>query len=147
MLAPYAASKAFLASFSSALAAEVKGKGVDVETANTHFVVSNMSKIRKASLMIPLPKPYVKAVLAKIGWACGALYTGRPNVSTTYWSHAFLDYIIVCHNIPMRSRCISEAALQHVIGVPSVIGEIVHSMHKGIRARALKKIARETKQQ
>lgn len=95
MLAPYAASKAFIASFSSALAAEVNGKGIDVETANTHFVVSNMSKIRKSSVMVPTPKQYVRAVLAKIGLPCGALFTGRPFVSTPYWSHALLDYFLV----------------------------------------------------
>lgn len=95
MLATYAASKQFLASFSAALGAEVASKGIVVECVNTYFVVSNMSKIRKASLMIPMPKPYVKSVLAKIGWPCGALYTGRPTVSTPYWTHACLDYIIV----------------------------------------------------
>lgn len=95
MLAPYAASKRFLASFSAALGAEVESKGIDVQTVNTYFVVSNMSKIRKASLLIPMPKPYVKSVLSKIGLPCGALFTGRPNVSTPYWSHALLDYVIV----------------------------------------------------
>ena len=99
MLAPYAASKAFLASFSSALAAEVKGKVVDVETANTHFVVSNMSKIRKPSPLVPTPKAYVRSVLAKIGLPCGALFTGRPFVSTPYWSHALLDWFIVCGSL------------------------------------------------
>lgn len=95
MLAPYAASKVFLASFSAALAAEVKGKGIDVETTNTHFVVSNMSKIRKSSMMVPTPKQYVKAVLSKIGLPCGALFTGRPTLSTPYWSHSLLDWFIV----------------------------------------------------
>ncbi len=66
MLAPYAASKAFLASFNAALAEEVKGKGIDVETLNTYFVVSNMSKIRRPTLTTPMPKPYVKAVLGKV---------------------------------------------------------------------------------
>ncbi|PSR73920.1 hypothetical protein PHLCEN_2v10278 [Hermanssonia centrifuga] len=66
MLAPYAASKAFLASFSAALSEEVKGKGIDVETVNTYFVVSNMSKIRKSSIMCPTPKAYVRSVLAAV---------------------------------------------------------------------------------
>ena len=67
MLAPYAASKQFLASFAAAIGAELKGKGVDVELVNTYFVVSNMSKIRKPTMLIPTPRPYVKAVLAKVG--------------------------------------------------------------------------------
>lgn len=95
MLATYGASKQFLASFAAALGAEVKSKGIDVELVNTYFVVSNMSKIRKSSLLIPMPKPYVKVVLSRLGLWCGALYTGRPNVTTPYWSHAWLDYIIV----------------------------------------------------
>lgn len=66
MLAPYAASKVFLASFNAALAEEVKGKGIDIETLNTYFVVSNMSKIRRATITTPMPKPYVKSVLAKV---------------------------------------------------------------------------------
>jgi 17beta-estradiol 17-dehydrogenase / very-long-chain 3-oxoacyl-CoA reductase len=95
MLAPYAASKKFLASFCDALGAEVKSEGVDVEAVNTYFVVSNMSKIRKSSVLIPTPKQYVKATLNKVGLACGALFTGRPHLSTPYWSHALLDYFIV----------------------------------------------------
>lgn len=43
MLATYAGSKSFLSSFLAALAEEVKGKGVDVETLNTYFVVSSFS--------------------------------------------------------------------------------------------------------
>ena len=54
-----------------------------------------MSKIRKSSMMVPTPKQYVKAVLSKIGLPCGALFTGRPVLSTPYWSHALLDYVVV----------------------------------------------------
>ncbi|EKM54109.1 uncharacterized protein PHACADRAFT_257722 [Phanerochaete carnosa HHB-10118-sp] len=129
MLAPYAASKAFLATFNSALGSEVKGKGIDVETANTHFVISNMSKIRKSTLLVPPPKLYVKAVLAKIGLPCGALFTGRPFTSTPYWSHALLDWFI------------------HVLGWRSAIAGVVHNMHRDIRRRALRKLEREAKKQ
>ncbi|KAI0093353.1 hypothetical protein BDY19DRAFT_923366 [Irpex rosettiformis] len=129
MLAPYAASKVFLASFSAALGPEVKSKGIDVEAVNTYFVVSNMSKIRKASALIPTPKQYVRATLSKVGLACGALFSGRPYLSTPYWSHALLDYFI------------------HVLGWTSVVSAVTHNMHVSIRARALKKLAREAKKQ
>ncbi|KAI0700868.1 hypothetical protein BC835DRAFT_1325178 [Cytidiella melzeri] len=129
MLAPYAASKNFLASFSAALGAELKPKGIDVEAINTYFVVSSMSKIRKASVMIPTPKQYVRATLSKVGLACGALFTGRPYLTTPYWSHALLDYFI------------------HVLGWTYIVTRVVHNMHVSIRARALKKLAREAKQQ
>ena len=39
MLATYSGTKAFLATFSSALAAEVKSHGIVVEHLNTYFVV------------------------------------------------------------------------------------------------------------
>lgn len=53
-----------------------------------------MSRIRRASALIPMPKAYVSSVLGKIGLACGALWTGRPSTSTPYWSHSLLDYFI-----------------------------------------------------
>ena len=75
---------------------EVKDKGIDVECLNTYFVVrvpghffykavfvvptrvyfqvSNLSKIRKPSAMIPTPKAYVRSVLSKV--ACKLRLTG-----------------------------------------------------------------------
>lgn len=129
MLAPYAATKAFLSTFDASLAEEVKGKGIDVETVNTHFVVSNMSKIRKPSMLVPTPKAYVRAVLSKIGMPCGAFATGRPYVSTPYWSHALLDWF-----------------LQSFGWIP-LVTHVVHNMHRDIRKRALRKLEREAKKQ
>lgn len=122
MLATYASSKQFLAYFAGALGQEVSCKGIDVECVNTYFVVSNMSKIRKATMMIPMPRPYVKAVLAKIGKPCGALYTGRPNVSTPYWSHSLLDYAIVCSHrsittaVSLKPSCSTLLAYLRLLG-------------------------------
>lgn len=42
MLATYSGSKAFLATFSSALGEEVKQHGIVVENANTYFVVNRV---------------------------------------------------------------------------------------------------------
>jgi 17beta-estradiol 17-dehydrogenase / very-long-chain 3-oxoacyl-CoA reductase len=44
MLATYSASKAFLQTFSDALAAEVRPKGVLVQCLNTYFVVRTQSR-------------------------------------------------------------------------------------------------------
>lgn len=129
MLAPYAASKVFLASFNAALAEEVKGKGIDIETLNTYFVVSNMSKIRRATITTPMPKPYVKSVLAKIGLPCGALWTGRPTVSSPYWSHSIVDWAM------------------NTIGWTGLFAHIAHNVHIDIRKRALRKLEREAKKQ
>jgi len=127
MLATYSGTKAFLATFTSALAEEVKKDNITVEHVNTYFVVSKLSKIRKPSALIPTPANYVRSVLSKIGIACGATYSGRPNTSTPFWSHALLDHFITC------------------VGLPSLFISYTHSLHKSIRKRALNKAARDAK--
>ncbi|KAF5345348.1 hypothetical protein D9758_008464 [Tetrapyrgos nigripes] len=129
MLAPYSGTKAFLATFTSALAEEVKQHNITVEHVNTYFVVSKLSKIRKPSLFVPKPGPYVRSVLSKIGLQCGAAFSGRPNTSTPYWSHAIIDYAMT------------------LFGAPSVFISYTHGLHKDIRRRALKKMEREAKTQ
>ncbi|CAB4393633.1 unnamed protein product [Rhizophagus irregularis] len=91
-LSVYSASKAFMSTWSAALGAELKSKGIVVENVNTYFVVSAMSKIRRSSWLIPLPKPYVKSVLSKIGVPGGA--THIPYSSNVYPSHAIANWII-----------------------------------------------------
>ncbi|TFK44454.1 3-ketoacyl-CoA reductase [Crucibulum laeve] len=127
MLATYSGTKAFLATFTSALAEEVRKDNITVEHLNTYFVVSKLSKIRKSSALIPQPGPYVRSVLSKIGLACGAGFSGRPDTSTPFWSHALLDYAMT------------------LIGAPSLFISYTHGLHKDIRRRALKKAAREAK--
>ncbi|KAG6920030.1 hypothetical protein DXG01_010098 [Tephrocybe rancida] len=127
MLATYSGTKAFLATFTSALAEEVRAYNITVEHVNTYFVVSKLSKIRKSSALIPQPGPFVRSVLSKIGLACGAAYSGRPGTSTPYWSHALMDYAMT------------------VIGIPSLFISYTHGLHKSIRKRALKKQEREAK--
>ncbi|KAH9894806.1 3-ketoacyl-CoA reductase [Cubamyces lactineus] len=129
MLSTYAGSKSFVSSFTGSLAEEVKGKGIDVECVNTYFVVSNMSKIRKSSALIPTPKAYVRSVLSKIALPCGALWTKRPGVVTPYWSHSLLDYVM------------------NVIGWNMAFVRYTHALHKDIRRRALRKMEREAKKQ
>ncbi|KAJ7502872.1 3-ketoacyl-CoA reductase [Mycena galericulata] len=124
MLATYSGTKAFLATFSAALDEEVRAHGVVVEHVNTYFVVSKLSKIRRASMLIPTPKAYVRTVLAKIGLPCGAAFSGRLATSTPFWSHAIMDYAMT------------------VIAIPSLFVSYTHGLHKGIRARALKKKAK-----
>ena len=118
MLATYSASKAFLRTFSDALAAELGPKGVVVEHANTYFVVSAMSKIRKSSAMIPTPRAYVKSVLSSIA----------PGSKAPFWSHAILGALMGA--------------------VPEwVVVKYMHGLHKDIRKRALRKKEREAKKQ
>ncbi|KAF8629872.1 hypothetical protein AX15_003231 [Amanita polypyramis BW_CC] len=127
MLATYSGTKAFLATFSSALGEETKQHNIIVEHLNTYFVVSKMSKIRKASALVPTPAYYVRSVLSKIGLPCGAAHSGRPNTSTPHWSHALLDYGMT------------------LIGAPSLFISFTHRLHHDIRRRALRKMEREGK--
>ncbi|EJD07953.1 3-ketoacyl-CoA reductase [Fomitiporia mediterranea MF3/22] len=125
LLATYSATKAFLQTWSDALQAELNGTGIDVECVSTYFVVSNMSRIRRSSIMIPMPKAYVSSVLRKIGLPCGALWTGRPSTSTPYWSHSLLDYFI------------------NAVGWKAGFIAYTLNLHKDIRRRALRKKERE----
>ncbi|THG98491.1 hypothetical protein EW145_g7420 [Phellinidium pouzarii] len=125
LLAAYSASKAFLQTWSDALQAELKGTGVDIECVSTYFVVSNMSRIRRASALIPMPKAYVSSVLRKIGLPCGALWSGRPSTSTPYWSHSLLDFFI------------------NAVGWKSAFITYTHALHKDIRKRVFRKKERE----
>ncbi|KAI0317034.1 3-ketoacyl-CoA reductase [Amylostereum chailletii] len=117
MLATYSASKAFLATFSDALAAELGPKGIVVEHSNTYFVVSAMSKIRRPSLMIPTPAAYVRSVLAKIA----------PGTQAPFWTHAALAHLM---------NAVSTG----------VVVSYMHALHRDIRKRALRKKERLAKQ-
>lgn len=128
MLQTYSASKQFLSSWSDALAQELKPKGIDVQLLNTYFVVSKLSKIRRPSLFIPTPRPYVKSVLSKLGVPAGAKWTGRPSTTTPYWSHAIMDWAM---NNVLRSKPLEMA--------------FNLSTQKDFRRRALRKQERERK--
>ena len=90
LLATYAGSKAFLSGWSQALGEELRRSNITVSLLNTYFVVSNMSKVRKSSAMIPTPKQYVAQVLKTIGRNGGAV--GRPYTSTPWPMHALVDW-------------------------------------------------------
>ncbi|KII88807.1 hypothetical protein PLICRDRAFT_638941 [Plicaturopsis crispa FD-325 SS-3] len=129
MLATYSGSKAFLATWSTALAEEVRSSKIVVEHLNTFFVVSNMSKIRRSSPLVPTPAAYVRSALSKVGLPCGAAHSGRPGTSTPYWSHAIADWVLT------------------LVAWPSLYIGYTHGLHKSIRKRALKKLERESKAQ
>ncbi|KAI0393811.1 hypothetical protein F5Y17DRAFT_284551 [Xylariaceae sp. FL0594] len=126
LLATYSGSKAFLQFWSTALAAELKPDNVDVQLVLSYLVTTAMSKVRRPSLLIPSPKPFVRAALGKVGlgnWHSTA-YTYTPH-----WSHALMAW-----------------AIENTIGIGSYIGLHVNkSMHIDIRNRALRKAAREAK--
>uniref|UniRef100_A0A8C2WBQ2 Hydroxysteroid (17-beta) dehydrogenase 12b n=1 Tax=Cyclopterus lumpus TaxID=8103 RepID=A0A8C2WBQ2_CYCLU len=67
LLTVYSASKAFVDFFSRGLQAEYKSKGVIVQSVLPFFVVTKLSKIRRATLDKPSPERYVSAELNTVG--------------------------------------------------------------------------------
>ncbi|KAF8553135.1 NAD(P)-binding protein [Imleria badia] len=129
MLATYSGTKGFVATFTSALAEEVRAHNIIVQNLNTYFVVSKMSKIKKSSMLVPTPTAYVLSALGKIGLSCGAAWTDRPGTITPFWSHALVDYVI------------------YVIGWKSLFISHAHTILKDQRRRALRKLEREAKKE
>lgn len=126
-LATYSGSKAFLQQWSNALASELADDNVDVQLILSHLVTTAMSKIRRASLLVPAARPFVKAALGKVGTGG---YQTAPNTYTPWWSHAFMLWFI--ENIP---------------GVNSwIVINNNKSMHIDIRKRALRKAERQLKE-
>ncbi|KAL7276340.1 hypothetical protein RUND412_000679 [Rhizina undulata] len=125
LLATYSGSKAFLQHWSTALGAELKPHGVEVQLVIGYLITSAMSKIRKPSMMIPTPKMFVKACLGKIGLSGTA--GGMTGTITPFWSHGVMHWVI-----------------QESLGVWNgfVLGRN-REMHVSIRKRALRKKERE----
>jgi 17beta-estradiol 17-dehydrogenase / very-long-chain 3-oxoacyl-CoA reductase len=127
LLATYSGSKAFLQQWSASLGSELEPSGVVVRCVQSYLVTSAMSKIRRASAMIPTPKAFVRATLGSLGRKAGA--QGMGWTSTPYWSHAFLYW-----------------ALREVVGTTSeIVVNFNRRMHVDIRRRALRKAEREAK--
>lgn len=128
LLATYSGSKAFLQSWSLALAGELASQGVDVELVISYLVTSAMLKIRKTSATIPNPKQFVKLVFHGVGRRNGA--QERYATLTPYWSHALMHFFI-----------------ENTVGVYSKAANALNlQMHQSIRTRALKKAARQKKE-
>ncbi|KAK0525630.1 hypothetical protein OC834_001901 [Tilletia horrida] len=123
LLAAYSGSKAFLIGWSQALGEELRHHKITVSLLNTYFVVSNMSKIRRSSAMVPTPKQYVRQALKTIGSNCGAV--GRPFSSTPWPMHALVDW-----------------AIEHLIPSKALILSYTYDQQQATRKRALRKLAK-----
>ena len=77
----YAGAKGYVDQFSKSLSVEYRKYNIDVQIQAPLFVVSKMSKIRRASITVPTPRAYAKAGLASIGY--------ETRVSP-YWSHSLI---------------------------------------------------------
>ncbi|KAJ1888485.1 hypothetical protein LPJ66_008551 [Kickxella alabastrina] len=121
-LSVYSGSKGFVKYFSQSVASEVAKDGIIVEHLQTYFVCSKMSKTKKPNFFIPLPKPYIKTVLNKIGVQGGS---SEPYTSVPFFSHALMAFL--------AERLVpKQAAIDYNF-----------NLLNGLRKRALKKIQRE----
>lgn len=122
LLTTYSGGKAFLSTWNKSLSSELEGTGVHTQLFNTYFVTTNMSKIRRATALIPNAEDYVKSAMAAIG---------KTNSSAPYFTHAVAEFAI---NL-----------------VPEVIAVKVNkSLNLDTRKRALRKqerLAKEAKKE
>ncbi|XP_072321512.1 very-long-chain 3-oxoacyl-CoA reductase-B isoform X2 [Eucyclogobius newberryi] len=84
LLTVYSASKAFVDFFSQGLQMEYKSKGIIVQSIMPFYVVTKMSKIRRATLDKPTPERYVAAELNTVG------LQARTN---GYLPHAIMGWV------------------------------------------------------
>jgi len=119
LYAGYSAAKAYVDFFTRSLSTELAGKGVTVCAHLPYFVVSKMSKIRKASLWTPNPRPWVRSSLSKLGVGVSLV---------PYWSHRIEDALVFAVPKPLLAMALN-------------------SMHKGLRKRFLKKLEAAKKEE
>lgn len=113
LLAQYSGTKGYIEHFTESLHAELKGKGIHVQVQSPLFVATKLAKIRRSSLTVPTPKRFARSAVAHIGY--------ETRVSP-FWSHAL--QLTVMRNAPSW-----------------ILEQVVMSMHQGIRARGMKKLA------
>lgn len=116
LLSIYAASKSFVDLFSRSLAYEYAKKGITIQSVLPGFVVSNMSRIRRATWNSPTPETYVKSQLRTVG---------LDGQSCGFWAHE-LQFYFTQHVFP-------------IIYGRSLTGNIAFNQMKLLRFKALRK--------
>lgn len=116
MLAGYSATKASMAALSKSIHYEVSGSGVVCQVHAPYFVVSKMSKIRKANFWTPTPQEWVASSLQMLGQG--------GTVLVPYFPH-FVQHFVV----GLLPEWLS--------------GWYTLRLHKDIQRRAIKKKERE----
>jgi len=121
MLAVYSGSKAYVNFFSQCVATEYARSGISVMSITPSLVVSNMSKIRQASLVqgVTTPEVVVKGSLNTLGYEI-------------HWS-------------PFWMHALQEWAMTRLLPLSIVLNNIMMTMHIAIRKRALAKLAADNK--
>jgi len=121
MLAVYSGSKAYVNFFSQCLATEYARSGIAVQSITPSLVVSNMSKIRRASLVqgVTTPEVIVNGSLNDLGYEI-------------HWS-------------PFWVHALQEWAMTRVLPLSYTLNNIILKMHISIRKRALAKLEADKK--
>jgi len=120
LLSVYSGTKAFINMWTEGLAAELAHDGIHVEAQTPGYVVSKLSRIRRASLAVPTPAAFVRSSLAALG-------TTRRPISSPWLFHQ-LESIAVC-----------------LIPYPLKVW-LVHRNLRDVRRRALKRAAEQQQQ-
>lgn len=115
MLTIYSASKAFVNKFSEDLSIEYASQGVIVQSVLPGFVATNMTRLKKSTLLAPNADQYVAAALRTLGHA---------KATTGYFPHALMQLFINT----MYSL------------VPRFTSKLVLKQMEVLRAKALKRI-------
>ena len=84
LLSLYASSKIFVDFLSRALQVEYANKGITIQSVLPAYVSTNMSKIRKSSLMVPTPDVYVDHALRTVG---------LESRTYGYWPHKLQGFL------------------------------------------------------
>ena len=122
-LTVYAASKAYVESFSRNLDLELKGKGVTIQCVIPGFVATNLSGLKKTSLMCPSPYTYVNQAIASVG---------VEKRTAGYAAHKLLVYAIELIEFLLPGSVLQTAVFNNL---------------SALRKRALRKKEREAKSQ
>jgi len=97
LLSLYASSKIYVDFLSRALQVEYANKGITIQSVLPAYVMTNMSKIRRSSLMVPTPQVYVDHALRTVG---------IESRTYGYWPHklqGFLQDSIISNTIGLGS--------------------------------------------
>lgn len=106
-LTVYSASKAFADKFSEDLASEYENDGILVQSVLPGFVATNMTKMKKGSIMAPLPHQFVESAMKTIGFA---------GHTTGYLPHCLLQFgaQLAKYIVPSMSRKITRKTMENV---------------------------------
>ena len=85
LLSAYGASKTYVDFLSRALQIEYESKKIVIQSVLPAFVSTKMSKIRKASWMVPSPKSYVAAQMKTVGF---------ETRTYGYWAHKLQGFVL-----------------------------------------------------